>query len=110
MLKISPLLPLYIERYFRIIDYLVSFDELARVEDFLNIVEAWPKERFSQERERIHKEGKIQRVKKYIEDMKDSIKRRNKPSYLKRAEEVIVRLALEEELDDALYMEQLEKL
>ena len=48
-------------------------------------------------------------MKIYIEDMKDSIKRR-KSLFLKRAEEVIERLALKEELNDVLYMEQLEQL
>ena len=55
MLEISSFRTLYIERYFRTIDYLACFDDFARVEDFLELIEAWPKEKFIEEKQRIHR-------------------------------------------------------
>ena len=47
ILDISPSNPLLISYSFDIISYLMDVDELAKVEEFLELIEAWPEETFT---------------------------------------------------------------
>ena len=56
ILAISLSSPLWIEWYFRIIGFLMDHDELAKAEEFLELIEAWPEEAFTKQNQRTKKE------------------------------------------------------
>ena len=55
ILAISLSSPLWIEWYFRIISYLMDHDELAKAEEFLELIETWPEEAFTKQNQRIER-------------------------------------------------------
>ena len=63
MLCISEFNPCWIEWYFDAIKYLLRADEFGRAHEFLEQIEGWSKEQFTQQRQRIHRKSRLERVK-----------------------------------------------
>ena len=107
ILAISPSNPLWVEWYFSIISHLMDVDELALVEEFLKMMEAWPEETFTKQRQRIDRKSSVDRVKERIRKMKVSMGGKQRWSHLRRVEEILGRLGIQdEEMTDGELYEQ----
>ena len=91
----------------------MDHDEFAKMEEFLQLIEASPKEKFIKQNQRIERQSHQDDVKENIKEMKISIGGQEKWSCLRRVEKIIQKLGIEDEniTDTELYQQgQLRKL
>ena len=77
--------------------WLMEANELMKVEELLALMEAWPEEAFTKEHQRIHKWQWLDTVKNWIKEMKVSMGGKERWDYLRRVEEIVGRLGIQDE-------------
>ena len=99
--------PLQIQQHFQIMGFLMGNDEFKRVEQFLEMVEAWPEERFTKQSQYIERESLLDEVENDIHEIKVQIGGKKKSGYLRRVEKLIQRLGIQDQkvTDEELYKE-----